>query len=202
MKRICKEEKQLLIPYLNRFISEIAQIDQASTQWTLAQLFQSLEKDMSEAQVEQAKQIMKHNLANSTKVGWKFSRLRPLSFPTIRIAQLVQILNGNQDLAELVIHGRLDDYNRALEISTSNYWSEHYRFCKKSNFAEKKLGISTINQIIINAFLPIKFFFGMVNEEEYLKNEALQILEELPSEMNRITRQWKQQRRQHSGLPR
>ncbi len=64
MKRICKVDKTLLVPYINRFISEIAAIDQASTQWTLSQLFDMLEKDLTKTQVDQAKELMKNNLAN------------------------------------------------------------------------------------------------------------------------------------------
>lgn len=64
MKRICKAKKTILIPYIDRFLTEIAQIDQASTQWTLSQLFGMLEKDMDEKQIGQAKKIMKNNLAN------------------------------------------------------------------------------------------------------------------------------------------
>ncbi len=64
MKRICKEKNLLLIPYVDRFLDEIAKIDQASTQWTLAQLFGMLEKKMTNTQIEKAKSILKHNLAN------------------------------------------------------------------------------------------------------------------------------------------
>lgn len=64
MKRVCRAEKNLLIPYIDRFLSEIANIDQASTQWTLAQLFLLLERDMEHPQAEQAKKIMKNNLAH------------------------------------------------------------------------------------------------------------------------------------------
>ena len=64
MKRICAAQKELLVPYIDRFIEEISEINQASAQWTLAQLFNSLEKDMSEKQITQAKEIMKRNLAN------------------------------------------------------------------------------------------------------------------------------------------
>jgi hypothetical protein len=66
IKRICKEKKQILLPYIDRFLDEIAKIDQASTQWTLSQLFGSLEKDMTEIQIGKAKSIMKNNLANHT----------------------------------------------------------------------------------------------------------------------------------------
>ncbi|BDD00703.1 hypothetical protein [Persicobacter psychrovividus] len=64
MKRICKEKKAILVPYLDRFLTEISVIDQASTQWTLAQLFGMLEKEMTENQIGQAKKIMKNNLAH------------------------------------------------------------------------------------------------------------------------------------------
>ena len=64
MKRICKAKKTMLTAYIDRFLTDIAQIDQASTQWTLSQLFGMLEKDMDEKQIGQAKKIMKNNLAN------------------------------------------------------------------------------------------------------------------------------------------
>ena len=64
MKRICKAKKTILIPYIDRFLTDIAQIEQASTQWTLSQLFGMLEKDMDKKQIGQAKIIMKNNLAN------------------------------------------------------------------------------------------------------------------------------------------
>lgn len=65
MKRICKVKKELLLPYLDRFLEEIAQIQQASTQWTLAQLFQELEADFSEKQKIQATKTLQKNLENS-----------------------------------------------------------------------------------------------------------------------------------------
>ena len=66
MKRIAKGKKEILLPYLDRFLTEIAQIDQASTQWTLAQLFETYQTDMSEEQLQQAKQHLKKNLASHT----------------------------------------------------------------------------------------------------------------------------------------
>ena len=65
MKRICKEKPAWLVPYLDRFINEIAQIDQASTKWTFAQLFLWLEGDLSDAQLRKAKEILKTNLETS-----------------------------------------------------------------------------------------------------------------------------------------
>ncbi|MEO0895781.1 MAG: hypothetical protein AAFY71_05255 [Bacteroidota bacterium] len=63
MKRIAKENKALLLPYLDRLLDEISLIDQASTQWTLSQLFLTYTKELSEEQHKRALAIMKKNIA-------------------------------------------------------------------------------------------------------------------------------------------
>ncbi len=68
MKRICKTEKVLLLPFVDRFLDEISKIDQASTQWTLSQLFLQLERDLTPTQKAQALEILKNNL--STHNDW------------------------------------------------------------------------------------------------------------------------------------
>ncbi|MCH2080832.1 MAG: hypothetical protein MK226_00510 [Saprospiraceae bacterium] len=64
MKRICRAEKPILVPYIDRLLDEISQIDQASTKWTLANLFALLQKDMTTEHLAKAKTIMKDNLAH------------------------------------------------------------------------------------------------------------------------------------------
>ena len=64
MKRICKANKTLLLPYIDRFLNDISAIDQASTQWTLSQLFLELENEMTTNQKQRALEIMRNNLAH------------------------------------------------------------------------------------------------------------------------------------------
>lgn len=64
MKRVEAENHRLLVPYIDRFIDEIGTLDQASAQWTLAQLFDRLAADMNPAQHAAALAIMKRNLAH------------------------------------------------------------------------------------------------------------------------------------------
>ena len=66
MKRVAKVDKSILIPYLPRFLDEISQINQASTQWTLSQLYDTFAKDMTDGQRAQAQELMQHNLATHT----------------------------------------------------------------------------------------------------------------------------------------
>jgi hypothetical protein len=65
MKRICAEHPDWLVPYIDRFLSEISGIDQASTQWTLAQLFLALQDRLTAAQRAAAVDVMKRNLTTS-----------------------------------------------------------------------------------------------------------------------------------------
>ena len=64
MKRVEAERHDLLVPFIDRLIGEVGALDQASAQWTLAQLFARLADDMDRDQRACALTIMKHNLAN------------------------------------------------------------------------------------------------------------------------------------------
>jgi len=62
MKRLASAKRELLIPLLDRFILEVGRLDQASAQWTLAQLFDFYTDDLSLEQKNKALTIMKRNL--------------------------------------------------------------------------------------------------------------------------------------------
>ncbi|MCP4391406.1 MAG: hypothetical protein GY802_24145 [Gammaproteobacteria bacterium] len=65
LKRIARERPEWLLPWLDRLLDQVAKIDQASAQWTLATLFQLLELGMNPRQKVRAIAIMQANLANS-----------------------------------------------------------------------------------------------------------------------------------------
>jgi len=65
MKRIEPERRDLIMAYCDRFIGEIGALDQASAQWTLAQLFGRIEPEMTPKQKGGALAIMKRNLAKN-----------------------------------------------------------------------------------------------------------------------------------------
>jgi hypothetical protein len=66
IRRISLENPEWLVPYINKLIFEISKINQASAQWTLADLFQTLSVFMSETQKTSAKKILQDNLENYT----------------------------------------------------------------------------------------------------------------------------------------
>jgi transcription elongation factor GreA-like protein len=65
VKRLWRQHPEWLVPYLDRFLTEVAQIDQPSARWTLAQMVDELDDHLSEAQQAQAVEVLKRNLAES-----------------------------------------------------------------------------------------------------------------------------------------
>ncbi|NQU38304.1 MAG: hypothetical protein HQ526_12035 [Actinobacteria bacterium] len=65
MKRVTIEHPDWTIEFMDGLQSDIAAIDQASTQWTLALLFNLTRDQQNAEQRERSIEIMKHNLANS-----------------------------------------------------------------------------------------------------------------------------------------
>ena len=63
MKRVTAAQPEWTMAFMDRLQGEIAAIDQASTQWTLALLFDLTKALLSPQQTARALQIMKHNLA-------------------------------------------------------------------------------------------------------------------------------------------
>ncbi len=66
MKRVSLEQPQWLVPHIDGLLTEIAAIDQASTQWTLALLYNTLLAYMTPEQRKGALKVMKHNVDKHT----------------------------------------------------------------------------------------------------------------------------------------
>ena len=126
---------------------------------------------------------------------WKFMRLRPANFPTIRLAQLAQLLARQPNLFSLFkdfsTHQEL--FN-ALKVQQSAYWQNHYQLgvpIKSSTGTRKsKLGKTSIDNIIINTVVPLLAAYAKARDEEIYLEKALEGLQQMPAENNKITRLW------------
>ncbi len=124
---------------------------------------------------------------------WKFMRLRPGNFPTIRISQLAALIYRSHGLFSKIIEiDKIDELKKLFEVSASEYWNSHYNFNKLSKRNSKKgLGETSVNILIINIVIPFLFVYGEKQNRDYLKNRALEFLEQLPPERNSIISNWK-----------
>ena len=127
-----------------------------------------------------------------SKAQWRFLRLRPANFPSLRLAQLGSILHHRQNIFSAVLE--CDDVKSLIQLFTvppSSYWLSHYQFTKKAKSAEHELGRSSIENIIINTVVPVWAAYGKLSDEQSYVDRAVQVLQQLPEEENKITRSWK-----------
>ncbi len=122
---------------------------------------------------------------------WKFHRLRPVNFPTIRIAQLAAILEKKASLFAYIIEiETIEQMIELFTVSASSYWTNHYQFDREVGGKEKHLGLDTIRLIIINSVIPFLFLYGRKRGMTDLEQRAIGFLEELPAESNNIIDMW------------
>ncbi|MEM7382916.1 MAG: DUF2851 family protein [Bacteroidota bacterium] len=125
-------------------------------------------------------------------IHWKFFRLRPANFPTIRIAQLAQLLHQHPHIFYLLTHTSPVDLYQQLAITQSAYWQQHYRFAKPSKARIPGLGKASIENIMINTIVPLLVAYGESKDEQGYIDQAMALLQRLPAERNAITRHWEE----------
>jgi len=134
----------------------------------------------------------KHQLKPIDPTLWKFMRLRPPNFPTIRIAQLAQLLyQSNHLFSKMLAANSVKEIENMFEVKLSNYWKTHYQFDKESTSRAKKLGTTTIHLLLINTIVPFLFHYGKHRKEEKYVDKALDLLRACKPETNTIIKKWK-----------
>jgi hypothetical protein len=135
----------------------------------------------------------KYDLIPMTGIEWRFSKLRPANFPTIRIAQISQLYNKTPQLFNETLHIKsVSDIYELLDVTASSYWDTHYLPEKESEKKPKKMGQMTKELIVINVIVPLMFTYGQKTDKEFYRDKALDLLQKVKAENNLIIREWKQ----------
>jgi hypothetical protein len=157
-----------------------------------------LESDFQDAYSNQLKKEYaflqkKYGLTPIRGESWKFLRLRPANFPTVRIAQFAMLIfQSNHLFSKMLAATSVEEIENMLELKLSNYWLTHYRFDKDSKKNRKRLGKDTIYLIVINTITPFLFLYGKWKSDDCYKDRAFTMLEQLPPEANHIIKNWQQ----------
>jgi hypothetical protein len=115
----------------------------------------------------------KYNLPESklNASQWKFLRLRPANFPTVRLKQFCVLICQQKNLFSRIIE--IDNHRTAYEL-----------------FEKGTMGTASIENIIINSVAPILVAYGRRQSDTSFLERAQKILEEVSAENNRILRSW------------
>ena len=136
----------------------------------------------------------KHNLIDPVPLAaWKFGRLRPPSFPTIRLAQLAALIHKSLHLFSKIIDNQaIETLPKLFEVEVSDYWRDHFVFDTPSVSSPKRLGSDAIDVLLINNIAPFLYTYGKLRGDESLKDRSLILLEKVKSEKNTIIDGWKE----------
>jgi hypothetical protein len=119
-------------------------------------------------------------------------RMRPANFPTIRLAQLAMLVHQSSHLFSTIIEANsIHDIKQLLNCTANDYWHYHYLLDEPTAFKPKPVGDQMVNNIIINAIVPVVFAFGQFNKNEAHREKAMLWLSQVAAEENTITKQWK-----------
>jgi len=125
------------------------------------------------------------------KAQWRFLRLRPANFPTIRLAQLASLIHYQKNIFSRMLEEASPKGLKAIfRIQQSDYWRCHYRFFKKVEEDIAGLGEASIENIIINTTVPLLTAYSKSKDEQILLERAVEIMRHIPAESNTITKQW------------
>ena len=135
----------------------------------------------------------KYNLKPIDVSLWKFMRMRPQNFPTLRLAQFAALIVNSNHLFSKILD--LKEYKNSVQLfedlPVNSFWEKHYHFNKKTENVRLQLGKSSIDNILINTLSLFLFAYGKAMDQHNFETRALYLLENLPSENNAILQHFK-----------
>jgi hypothetical protein len=106
-----------------------------------------------------------------------FLRMRPANFPTVRLTQLAGLLaTGTGWFARIREAGSPDEIWADAEVAGD----------------VKPLGAAAKDKLVINAFVPLLYAYGMLRQDPGMREKALRWLHGIRAEKNTVLRRWHQ----------
>lgn len=134
----------------------------------------------------------KYKLKSIAPSQWRFFRLRPSSFPSLRISYLADFaLKSDVIFEQLFNFKNTEEILPFLKLQVSDYWITHYVFDKTTKKSSKELGKSTLDLILINAVLPFCFFYARQKSDSEMLTRVVEAYQSVRAEDNKITRYFK-----------
>ncbi len=122
---------------------------------------------------------------------WRFMRLHPGNFPTLRLAQFASIIHHSGSIiSELFNSDDVNSYRKLFGAEASEYWNTHFVFDKPSAPKRKTLGFASIDLLIINLVAPILVAYGRWKRDTAMIEKAVDLLMAVKPENNAFIRKW------------
>lgn len=126
---------------------------------------------------------------------WKFMRVRPSNYPTVRLAQLSAILHFSPALFSNILNEITDlrTFKQYFNFRISSYWQHHYHFGKATTKKQNRaLSTDMVSLLAINFMVPLWYAYGQFSDDGRWQEKCFDLLQEIAAEKNRITYKFEQ----------
>lgn len=150
--------------------------------------FQSRDTFVQLLQKEYAFLKRKFNLYPIQATQFKFFRLRPVSFPTVRLMQLAVLYSTYQNLFSFLMGtSSMEKIYKVFEdLEYPEFWENHFTLQKESSVrSTKAISRELVERITINVIIPLKYVYAKHRGVD-LFEELTDLLRSLPSEKNTL----------------
>lgn len=132
----------------------------------------------------------KYQLKPLVPHAWNWLRMRPASFPSMRIATFAGLLHQSSHLFSRILETEtIAALEQLFSVQPSAYWQTHYRFDHPVEKTSRPARLA-VHNILINTVLPLLFLYGQQKGIREYQEKALHLLSQLPAEENKITAGW------------
>ncbi len=131
---------------------------------------------------------------------WQFFPTRPGNFPPLRISaanvligrilneelfrSIIQTLKSAEESAEARVQ-----LTNLLSVGVDQFWQRHYGFDRPANRTMVALGLSRINDLMVNTVVPMALLYARIFKDTQVRERTLRFYQSFPSlEENTVTR--------------
>ena len=124
---------------------------------------------------------------------WKFMRMRPANFPTLRLAQFAAVVIHNPHLFSLFLNEKTYKVvEHRLRLPLAGFWNTHYHFQKEVNKYNPIIGKQAVQLLAVNIMAPLRAAYARYSGNQSYNDSAIDLLQQLPVEKNKVIKAFDQ----------
>lgn len=181
---------QALLFAFSGLLPDVSQVSDQESKVAVHELHSawlSLESSLRASKADHLFALPAHHRAE-----WIFAPTRPSNFPTVRLAagaalaskllferlfaRITAIIQGKYVSADV----KRVQLREAFEPGADSFWSFHYSFAEASSRPHAILGEARIDDIIVNAVIPVALLYAGVFEGREMAEHTMNIAREMP----------------------
>lgn len=129
----------------------------------------------------------KYSLRPMRAGEWQVVHNIPAGGPVMRLVQLAALVcKPSFSFDELIRCHTLEEIDALLGVEMSDYWQQHFTVQGAKTKVHKRIGRDKVVMMAINLVVPLQIAYADAMKDNGLKERALELLERLPAEHNRL----------------